>query len=177
MNEPAEIVARKPAECSDALIGDFVCLVLAGGEVTSAGLERRVRSSASLVFLTVGGCLSGVAALKRPDTLYRTRVSSNSGIKLTDDQVPFELGWVFIMPSARGTPALPAAGARCARMCRGQRRVRNVANGQRRHARRPVEVPICGRGHSLGLETRTLPSTCSCALRVPRSATDSRDYL
>jgi len=102
MTGPVQVVARKPGDCHDTEIGDFMALVLAGGEVKPKGLEGRIRSAVSLVFLTVGCCLCGVAALKRPEASYRKRVSSNSTIALPERQFPYELGWVFVMPSARG---------------------------------------------------------------------------
>ena len=103
MTGPVQLVSRKPSDCHDTEISDFMALVLAGGEVTANGLEDRIRCAVSLVFLTIGCCLCGVAALKRPEASHRKRVLSNSGIALPEDQFPFfELGWVFIMPSARG---------------------------------------------------------------------------
>ncbi len=99
---PVKFVARKPGDCHDAEIGDFMALVLAGGEVPSKGLEHRIRSATSLVFLTIGCCLCGVAALKCPEATYRKRVSSSSGVSLPEHEFPYELGYVFVMPSARG---------------------------------------------------------------------------
>lgn len=101
MNAPVQVIARSPGDCHDTEIKDFMALVLAGGEVNAEGLETRIRSAVSLVFLTVGCCLCGVAALKRPEGRYRKRVSSNSGIALPEREFPYELGWLFIMPSAR----------------------------------------------------------------------------
>src|SRR5712692_4061160 len=66
------------------------------------GLENRIRSAVRLIFLSVCCCLCGVAALKRPERRYRKDVSSKSGIPLPEAEYPFELGWVFVMPSARG---------------------------------------------------------------------------
>jgi GNAT superfamily N-acetyltransferase len=102
MTTPIQIVSRRPGDCHDSEIKDFMALVLAGGEVSPKGLEERVRSAVSLVFLTIGCCLCGVGALKRPEPSYRTSVSSGSDIALSEDTFPYEFGWVFIMPSARG---------------------------------------------------------------------------
>lgn len=102
MTGPIRVFSRSPGDCHEHEIKDFVALVLAGGEVTEDGLENRVRSAVSLVFLTVGCCLCGVAALKHPEASYRKRVSSSSGVPLTEQAFPYELGWVFVMPSARG---------------------------------------------------------------------------
>jgi len=79
-----------------------MALVCAGGEVAPEGLEHRVRAAARLVFLEVCCCLRGIAALKRPQQEYRKRVSVKSGFALPEAKYPFELGWVFVMPSARG---------------------------------------------------------------------------
>lgn len=98
----AQVLTKAPRDCSAGEIGDLVSLVIAGGEVSSAGLERRVRSAAQLAFLRKGECLIGVAALKRPASSYRNRVSSSSGVLLPKTVFPYELGWVFILPSARG---------------------------------------------------------------------------
>ncbi len=102
MGAPVTVVNRKPSDCHDTEIRDFMTFVLAGGEVSPTGLERRIRSATSLVFLTIGCCLCGVAALKRPEPGYRRHVSSSSGILLSESEFPYELGWVFVLPSARG---------------------------------------------------------------------------
>ncbi len=96
------IVVRKPGDCHDTEIGAFKALVLAGSEVSPKGLEARIHSATFLVFLTIRCCLSGVAALKRPEARYRMHVSSSSGVLLRESEFPYELGWVFVLPSARG---------------------------------------------------------------------------
>ena len=98
----AKVTVLKPTDCENGLIGDFMSLVLAGGEVAEEGLEKRIRSAERLVLLSVCSCLSGISALKRPEQSYRKHVSSRSGVPLPQSEYPFELGWVFVMPSARG---------------------------------------------------------------------------
>ncbi len=102
MTGPIQVVSRSPGDCHDSEIKDFMALVLAGGEVSTDGLESRIRRAVSLVFLTIGCCLCGVAALKRPTPSYRNATFSKSGSQLSERVFPYELGWVFIMPSARG---------------------------------------------------------------------------
>lgn len=102
MDSFIKVTTLKPRACDDKAIEDFIALVRAGGEVKSAGLGRRVRAAASLVFLEICCCVRGIAALKRPEQDYRKRVSLNSGIVLPEAKYPFEFGWVFVMPSARG---------------------------------------------------------------------------
>ena len=54
-----------------------------------------------LSFLRSNECLLGVAGLKSPEPAYRARVEKNSKTKLSVAEFPYELGWVFILPSAR----------------------------------------------------------------------------
>ncbi len=100
-------ISKSPSSCTDAEIADFMAFVLAGGEVTQHGLEGRVRSAVQLGFLREGQCLVGIAALKRPNLQYRTSVASSSGADLASSRFPYELGWVFILPSARGKKYSP----------------------------------------------------------------------
>ena len=96
------ITIKKPCECSQAELQDFVSLVLAGGEVTAAGLEGRVRNAQSLVFLTECDCLKGIAAVKNPDLDYRRGVFQKAQASINDTEFSLELGWVFVLPSSRG---------------------------------------------------------------------------
>ena len=95
------VTIKKPCECSQAELQDFVSLVLAGGEVTAAGLEERVRKAQFLVFLTEGDCLKGIAAVKNPALDYRRGVFQKAGASVNNTDFPLELGWVFVLPSSR----------------------------------------------------------------------------
>jgi hypothetical protein len=97
-----EVTAKSPAECTATEVEDFASLVLAGGEVGSQGLIGRVAKAEGLGFLRRQGCLVGVAGLKKPEASYRSRVSTSAKFVLSREAFPFELGWVFVMPSARG---------------------------------------------------------------------------
>jgi predicted GNAT family N-acyltransferase len=97
-----EVTAISPDGCSASEVSDFVALVLAGGEVSENGLETRVANAKCLGFLRRKGCLVGVAGLKQPEDNYRNRTASNAKVALPLEAFPFELGWVFIMQSARG---------------------------------------------------------------------------
>lgn len=90
-----------------------MALVKASGEVAVDGLEGLVKEAATLAFLrTQGHCLVGIAGLKRPRPGYRTRVACLSKYDLPKDDYPLELGWVFILPSARGNKcSLPLSRA------------------------------------------------------------------
>src|SRR5882762_2464192 len=102
MSVPTKLLAGEPHEFHDNEIRDFMALVIVGGEVTRSGLEDRIRSAPRLVFLYLGHKLTGIAALKRPDAGYRYNVSSKSGVPVALSAFPYELGYMFVVPSARG---------------------------------------------------------------------------
>jgi hypothetical protein len=129
MSALVRVVELEPSDCDEKVLGDFKAFVLAGGEVTAEGLEDRIRSAVRLIFLGVCCCLCGVAALKRPEPSHRKHVSSKSGVSLPEAEYPFELGWVFVMPSPR-TEVLAGSNARSARCCRYRRGVRYVTHRQ-----------------------------------------------
>ena len=94
--------AKKPSECSADELQDFAALVLAGGEVTAVGLEERIKKAESLLFLVQDGCLKGIAAVKNPEKNYKERVFKKAQATVQANKFPFELGWVFVLPSSRG---------------------------------------------------------------------------
>ena len=97
-----QVVARSPGDFGAPEIDDLVAFVLAGGEVSPRGLRDRIMKAHCLAFMRRDGCLLGVAALKRPESSYRARVVKSAGVPLPRESFEFELGWVFILPSARG---------------------------------------------------------------------------
>jgi GNAT superfamily N-acetyltransferase len=101
MSGDKSLVARKPRFFSEIELQDFIAMVRAGGEVGDVVLERNVREAECLVFLRRGRCLVGVAALKNPLSSYRTTIKLKSGVAVKPSEFPFELGYVFVLPSAR----------------------------------------------------------------------------
>jgi hypothetical protein len=106
MEQPPSTITA-PGVCTAAELEDFVAFVLAGGEVTAVGLPKRVREAHSLAFLRSGECLIGVAGLKFPSKSHRKEVASGAGVSLPEDALPLELGWVFVLPNARGGKSYP----------------------------------------------------------------------
>lgn len=103
MSEIQTIVSvNKPSTFASAEIEDFVALVLAGGEVVADGLKNRVLAAEHIALLREGNCLLGVAGLKRPSQNHRSEVAAHASATLAVQEFPFELGWVFVLPSARG---------------------------------------------------------------------------
>jgi hypothetical protein len=114
------IVAGCPTSFNEAEINAFVECVLAGGEILSDGLRGRVLKAERLVFMREDSCLIGVAGLKRPSGNHRKEVEAGAGAAVGDHDIPFELGWVFVLPRARNRklslplckPLVEAAGGR-----------------------------------------------------------------
>lgn len=101
MNGHKTIVAQQPDFFTEAELQDFIAFVLAGGEVADAVLGNNVRKAKCLIFLRQGDCLSGVAALKNPLQSYRQKIEKKTGVPVAASDFPFELGYIFVLPSAR----------------------------------------------------------------------------
>jgi GNAT superfamily N-acetyltransferase len=87
---------------SETEISRFVELVLEGGEVPERPLRTNVPKAKCLVMLFEEEQLVGVAALKNPQDSYRARLSTNSGASVSAAAFPYELGYIFVTPAARG---------------------------------------------------------------------------
>lgn len=96
----------EPAACSKEEVVAFSKLVLEGGEVAAATLTQGIRRARALAFLMDGPTMAGVAGLKRPVGTYREKVSLSSGVDLSEIQVPYELGWIYVQPQYRGGKAM-----------------------------------------------------------------------
>ncbi len=96
------VTTKEPSDCSQTELQDFERLVVAGGEVTAAGLTSRIRNAAVLVYLSEANSLIGIAALKNPNQQYKTHVFQKAGGTAQPADFPLELGWVFVLPSSRG---------------------------------------------------------------------------
>ncbi|NKK64223.1 GNAT family N-acetyltransferase [Rhizobium leguminosarum bv. viciae] len=95
------VISKRPSDCSDRELQQFVKLVMAGGEVAK-GLPGRVQKAVSLVMLLNGDALVGTAGLKRPETGYQSKVFRRAQTDKAPGKFPFELGWVYIAPDHRG---------------------------------------------------------------------------
>lgn len=93
---------KRPGVCSKEEISAFCSAVRNGGEVSSKGLDERVRRAQALVFLYVDGTIVGVAALKQPGVAYRNDVFRKAEVPRIAGQFSLELGWVYVFPKHRG---------------------------------------------------------------------------
>jgi GNAT superfamily N-acetyltransferase len=94
-------VIAKPDVCTNAELHTFCQLVRQGGEVTSQGLEGRVKNARASVFLHVNGQVAGIAALKEPLPAYRDDVFQRAGVMSCGSLFALEFGWVFVLPDHR----------------------------------------------------------------------------
>lgn len=102
MDSTIVLAVKAPSDCSAAELREFAAFVVAGGEVVAEGLIGRIESAHALIFLQEASCLVGIAALKNPNLIYRASVFDKAGVIQNHNQYPLELGWIFILPSARG---------------------------------------------------------------------------
>jgi hypothetical protein len=92
---------KSPRECSPGELAAFAALVREGGEVAPDGLDELIQQASRLVFCQDESGLVGVAAIKNPRDSYRFKISRKAKVQLARDAWPHELGWVFVVPSAR----------------------------------------------------------------------------
>ncbi|MDG9667789.1 GNAT family N-acetyltransferase [Hahella sp. CR1] len=95
-----EIIAKSPKDCTDEELKSFENLVAEGGEVSFAGLRRRIKRAEMLFFINDGECVA-VGAIKKPDAIYKTGVFEKSGVP-EQSWYEYELGWLYVSKSARG---------------------------------------------------------------------------
>lgn len=94
------------ADIPDAFTADeraqFFALVERGDEVDLVAVAQNIENARTLVFCRNAGELLGVAALKRPIDGYRKGVGAKAEFHLTRKKSPLELGYVYVVPEARG---------------------------------------------------------------------------
>jgi hypothetical protein len=113
-------VVKRPLECSPVEWAEFRDLVVEGGQVHPADLERRMRGAAFLGFLRgAKNVLIGVSGIKRLPGHAR-EVFQDAGSPEDPDTFPVELGWIVIATKSQGrrlsydvvSAALPYTGDR-----------------------------------------------------------------
>jgi len=102
MDSSHKLLQRAPGALSESEIQDIIALIRAGGEVANTILEQNVKNAESLLTAHQGDCLVAVGALKKPASTYREGIANKSGVTLDLNSFQFELGYIFVLPSARG---------------------------------------------------------------------------
>lgn len=102
MTTKYSIVVQSPGALAEPEIQDFIAMVRAGEEVGGAVLEANVRKAEYLAVARQASCLVAVAALKNPKASYRKKIQLKAGVAIDRRAFPFEFGYLFVLPSARG---------------------------------------------------------------------------
>lgn len=95
-----KMTIKSPSDCTKDELENFRNLVLEGGQVTSNGLETRIKNCQSLGFYYVDNELVGISAIKRKpkEVVRRTLVKAN----IESEDVPtLELGYSYTRPKFR----------------------------------------------------------------------------
>ncbi len=95
-------IFKSPTACNNDELAAFEELVRQGGEVTPAGLENRIKAAHLLGFAYLGSELFGVGGLKKPEHSHRHFLEEKTGVSLPFEKFPFEIGWLYVKPTARG---------------------------------------------------------------------------
>lgn len=96
-----EATSRTPADCSEADVAAFCKLVREGGQVRTVGLEGRVKSAKTLVFLLNGPTLAGTAAIKVPTLQHKRNVFERAHVSEIQQDFNLELGYVVVAEQYR----------------------------------------------------------------------------
>lgn len=99
---PSTLESKPPGEFSSKEVDEFQRAIREGGQVDPGGLRDRLMSARALALLREAEKLAAIAALKSPVPAYRTRVSESACVEISVASYPFELGWVYVYPFARG---------------------------------------------------------------------------
>lgn len=101
---PYLLTLRGGAELSENEVAEVAQLVHAGGAVrdTIEQIERRVKKAHVFVIALQARKIAGVAALKAPNPSYRDMLRQETGVDLSVDMYPAELGYVAVAESCRG---------------------------------------------------------------------------
>jgi predicted GNAT family N-acyltransferase len=101
-NQLITVVALSPSVVGTVDLATFESLVLTSGEVSAKTLSKLIPVALSLAFAKIDDDVVAVAALKRPNQSYRTKVFTKAKSTSNPANYQFELGWVFVSPAARG---------------------------------------------------------------------------
>lgn len=91
----------EPDSCLPERLAEFRQLVLEGGQVARQSLPGLLERATALAFVLLEDSVVGVGALKRPNPSYRNNVFAKAKSSLAPAKFDFELGWIYLTPSAR----------------------------------------------------------------------------
>lgn len=92
----------RPIDCPPKFIKQFFDIVLSGGEVPIANLQRGVLQSEMLFFTGVPGTLMGVSAIRFPNAAYHKHLFEKAGVPEMYNPYSVEICWLSVLPEYRG---------------------------------------------------------------------------
>lgn len=96
-----KIIVKSPLDCTTEELENFRNLVLEGRQVTSKGLETRIKNCQALAFYYTDNELVGISAIKRKSSEIVKRTQLKANIK--SENIPtLELGYSYTKQKFRG---------------------------------------------------------------------------
>jgi len=102
MSGGLKITAAVPNAFSEDKRASFHDVVQQAGEVGGNSLAMNIKEARVLVLGRMEGGIYGVAALKRPQTIYRERITKSAKVEISQLSYPYELGYIYLLPEAQG---------------------------------------------------------------------------
>lgn len=99
--EKTKSILKKPLECRENELDNFVSLVILGDQVNEHGLKQRIKRAELLGFWYEKNVLVGTTGLKRPYRSYKEKVFKEADFSQTSNKYNLEIGWVFVKKEHR----------------------------------------------------------------------------
>ncbi len=94
---------RRPGECTDGELREFVRLVREGFDGSDDSLVSRIGDATCLAFQrAIDGTVIAVAGIKNPSEEHTAWVFAEAGAGLPPADCRIELGWVYVVPEHQG---------------------------------------------------------------------------
>lgn len=93
---------KRPQECSELEIDEFIQLILDGGQVDTRFLMNRIKNAKFLAFCYVNEELVSISSIKVPDIGYKNRIFRSSAIETEANLHSFEIGYSVTQEKHRG---------------------------------------------------------------------------
>lgn len=101
---PYLVYLRRGVELTQHEAAEVADLIHAGGAIkgTIEQIKDRVRTAHLFIIAKWGSKIIGVAALKAPQQSYRNRLQQETGVDLSANSYPSELGYVTVAKACQG---------------------------------------------------------------------------
>lgn len=93
---------KKPKECTEREINEFIQLVLVGKQVASKGLKKRILNTKLLAFCYIDKELIGISSIKRPVLIYKINTFKKALVEKESLKYNYELGYTVTKAGFEG---------------------------------------------------------------------------